>query len=29
VFVAEHDDHHLAEIAWLMSQGGVEMFDAR
>jgi uncharacterized damage-inducible protein DinB len=28
-FVAEHDDHHLAEIAWLMSQGGVEMFDAR
>lgn len=25
VFIAEHDDHHLAEIAWLMSQGGVAM----
>jgi uncharacterized damage-inducible protein DinB len=28
LFVAEHDDHHLAEIAWLMSQTGREVFDA-
>lgn len=28
-FVAEHDDHHLAEIAWLMSQSGVAMYDAK
>ena len=28
LFVAEHDDHHLAEIAWLMSHTGREAFDA-
>jgi uncharacterized damage-inducible protein DinB len=28
LFVAEHDDHHLAEICWLLSHSGRDVFDA-